>query len=68
MGVQRVRKSSMLDIYSKERLAMVGHEEQLLAQELDDIATLTWEHFKREFDGHLFPEITKQQKVLEFAN
>ncbi|KAF5445214.1 hypothetical protein F2P56_034280 [Juglans regia] len=41
---------------------------QLLALELGDVATLTWEQFKKEFDSSFFLETIKQQKALEFVN
>ncbi|KAF5465282.1 hypothetical protein F2P56_015302 [Juglans regia] len=47
---------------------MVGYEEAVVGTRIGDVATLTWERFKREFDSCFFPEMAKQQKVLEFEN
>ncbi|KAF5471874.1 hypothetical protein F2P56_008638 [Juglans regia] len=41
---------------------------KLLAQELGDITTLTWERFKNEFDSRFFLETAKYQKALGFTN
>ncbi|XP_042939179.1 uncharacterized protein LOC122274203 [Carya illinoinensis] len=43
-------------------------KQQLLAQELGDVATLTWEWLKKDFDSCFFLETAKQQQALEFAN
>ncbi|XP_035547777.1 probable serine/threonine-protein kinase PBL5 isoform X1 [Juglans regia] len=41
---------------------------QLLAMELGNLATLTWERFKQEFDNRFFPKSVKKQKAREFED
>ncbi|XP_035545679.1 uncharacterized protein LOC118348309 [Juglans regia] len=43
-------------------------KQQLLIRELGDLAALTWDRFKTDFDNRFFLEIAKQQKALDFAN